>query len=271
MPHPSGLPVRRRSTRTGRARKVSGLFVVCFLKAAPVLAQFSVSPVVLTVPLASQDGQTASGMVSIRNEGDTSLDFHLSTADFDQTKDGTHSYHEPGSTAGGCGPAVRITPDVLSIDTGGSNEVRFDLPGIGPRKSCWFMLFVESPTRLETGVLINQRIGVKVFGVAPGSGPGGELLHAEIVDRTDGLQLELEYANSGDAPARPSGAVEIRDFRGNVVASTFVHPFTVLPGSVRNLAVELPADLDPGRYLAVPLLDFGGNHLAGTHVHFTIP
>ncbi|MCL7960210.1 MAG: hypothetical protein M8861_08465, partial [marine benthic group bacterium] len=65
--------------------------------------------------------------------------------------------------------------------------------------------------------------------------------------------------------------VEVRDFRGTVVASSAVRAFTVLPGSKRQLAVRLPDELAPGQYLAVPMLDFGGEYLAGTQIPFRVP
>jgi hypothetical protein len=255
----------------GRTGHAFGLLAcVALLAPSSGLAQFSVSPVILTLPR-EVDGGTSVGVFSIRNESEGSLEFRLQSVDFDQSPEGNHTYFPSGSHASSCGDDVRITPDALSVEARQSQHVRFEIPG-GPRdESCWFMIFVESPATSESGVVINQRIGVKVFGIGESTSPGGEF-HAGSIVEEDGIRsVALEYANPGGAPAWPVGSVEVRDFRGTVVASSAVRPFTVLPGSKRQLAVELPDDIAPGQYLAIPMLDFGGEYLAGTQIPFRVP
>jgi hypothetical protein len=198
------------------------------------------------------------GLLSIRNEGEESLEFRLQAVDFDQSSEGGHSYLPSGSHPSSCGKDVRITPEALAVDAGQSQQVRFEIPGGSPNESCWCMVFIESPATSESGVVINQRIGVKVFGIGNSTAPGGEFHSGSVVEEDGVRSVALEYGNPGDAPAWPVGSVEVRDFRGTVVASSAVRPFTVLPGSKRQLVVELPGELEPGRYLAVPMLDFGG-------------
>ncbi len=259
------------TSQAGRTRVAFGLFA-CFALLAPSIgqAQFSVSPVILTLPR-DVDGGVSVGLLSIRNEGEESLEFRLSAVDFDQSSDGNHTYLPIGSHPHSCGNDVRITPDVLAVGAGQSQHVRFEIPGGPQDESCWFMLFVESPATTESGVVINQRIGVKVFGIGSSTAPGGEFHSGSVVEEDGIRSVALEYGNPGDAPAWPVGSVEVRDFRGTVVASSAVRSFTVLPGSKRQLVVELPDELDPGRYLAVPMLDFGGEYLAGTQIPFRVP
>lgn len=258
-------------SRAGRTRIAFGL-LACVACAAPSSgrAQYSVSPVILTLPR-NVDGNASVGLLSIRNESEGSLEFRLQSVDFDQSPEGEHSYLPSGSHPNSCGDDVRITPDALSVEVGQSQQVRFEIPG-GPRdESCWFMIFVESPATSESGVVINQRIGVKVFGIGESTSPGGEFHAGSIVEEDGNRSVALEYANPGGAPAWPVGSVDVRDFRGTVVASSAVRPFTVLPGSKRHLAVELPDDLAPGQYLAVPMFDYGGEYLAGTQIPFRVP
>lgn len=258
-------------SRTGRTRVAFGLLAcVTLLAPSNSRAQFSVSPVILTVPR-DVAGSASAGLLSIRNEGEESLEFRLLAVDFDQSPEGEHSYLPSGAHPSSCGEDVGITPDALSVEAGQSQQVRFEIPGGPEDESCWFMIFVESPTTAATGVVINQRIGVKVFGVGPSTVPGGEFHSGSIVEDDGVRSVALEFENSGGAPAWPVGSVEIRDFRGTVVASSAVRPFTVLPGSRRQLAVELPDELTAGQYLAVPMFDFGGEYLAGTQIPFRVP
>lgn len=258
-------------SQAGRTRVVFGLFAcAAFLAPSSGQAQFSVSPVIVTLPREVDSG-TSVGLVSIRNESEGSLEFRLQSVDFDQSPEGDHTYFPSGSHANSCGDDVRITPDALSVEAGQSQQVRFEIPGGPGDESCWFMIFVESPATTESGVVINQRIGVKVFGIGESTSPGGEFRAGSIVEEDGSRSVELEYANPGGAPAWPVGTVEVRDFRGTVVASSAVRAFTVLPGSKRQLAVRLPDQLAPGQYLAVPMLDFGGEYLAGTQIPFRVP
>ena len=161
-------------SRAGRTHVAFGL-LACIALLAPSSgrAQFSVSPVILTLPRQA-DGDASVGLLSIRNESEGSLEFRLQTVDFDQSPEGDHTYRPSGSHPSSCGDDVRITPDALSVEARQSQQVRFEIPG-GPRdESCWFMIFVESPATSESGVVINQRIGVKVFGIGDATSPGGE-------------------------------------------------------------------------------------------------
>ncbi|MDT8435784.1 MAG: hypothetical protein RRA92_03410, partial [Gemmatimonadota bacterium] len=215
--------------------------------------------------------RTAAGAVHVRNEGDRSLAVRLTVADFTQSEDGRHAFLPAGSDPRGCGPDIRVTPEAASIPAGASEQIRFHVAGAPADRSCWFLLFVEHPAPSGSGVLIRQRIGVKVFAVPPGAAPGGEIAAGEVSDTGEARSLSFRYRNPGDAPARPSGSVEVRDFRGGLVATSQVRGFTVLPESARRVEVELPAGLAPGRYLAVPVLDFGGEYLAGAQFPFRVP
>ncbi len=254
----------------GRALTASGLLGCVLVPPPPAAAQYSVSPVIVSVPR-EPAGASSSGMLAIRNEGAEPMHFRLFVADFDQSFEGVHDFFEPGTHPGSCGDGVRVTPDVLSIDPGQTARVRFEVPGGAFRESCWSMVFVESPTTSDAGVTINQRIGVKLFGVGAGTAPGGEV-DAEVTTLDDGSRVvTLDYRNPGKAPARPAGSIEFRDYRGTRVASAVVRPFTVLPDGRRRVVVEVPPDLASGRYLAIPVLDFGGDQLAGTQVPFSVP
>ena len=261
----------RSNSRPGRTRVASGL-VACFAFLVPTIgqAQFSVSPLIVTLPRDAEGGASV-GLLSIRNEGEESLEFRLQIVDFDQSSEGGHSYLQSGTHPNSCGEDVRITPDALAVAAGQSQQVRFEIPGGPQDESCWFMVFVESPSTSAAGVVINQRIGVKVFGIGDSTTPGGEFHSGSVVEEDGVRSVSLEYENPGNAPAWPSGTVEVRDFRGTVVASSDVRAFTVLPGSKRQLKVDLSGELDPGRYLAVPMLDFGGEYLAGTQIPFRVP
>ena len=105
---------------------------------------------ILTLPR-DVDGGASVGLLSIQNEGEESLEFRLQAVDLDQSSEGIHSYFPIGSHPGSCGDDIRITPDAQSVGARQSQHVRFEIPGGPENESCWFMVFVESPPRLNPG------------------------------------------------------------------------------------------------------------------------
>lgn len=96
-------------------------------------------------------------------------------------------------------------------------------------------------------------------------------VYAVDFDQDRDGEVAFAFRNPGDWPLRPSGAVEIRDAGGAVVATAPVPAFSVLPEHERRLRVSLPLEsAAPGRYLAVPILDFGADYLAGAQADFRI-
>jgi hypothetical protein len=133
------------------------------------------------------------------------------------------------------------------------------------------MVFVETPSTSGNGVRINQRIGVKLYGLSAGAEPDGSLTTAEAADNGDAVDISFVFSNPGDWPVRPEGSVEIRDLNGSVMAAIPVPSFSVLPNREREIHVAVPVgDLPSGRYLAVPILDFGAEFLAGAQLDFRV-
>jgi hypothetical protein len=81
---------------------------------------------------------------------------------------------------------------------------------------------------------------------------------------------EVEFENTGEGPLRPEGEIELRTVGGEVVGVLDVPAFSVLPGRIRRASVPVELDLTPGEYLAIPILDFGGDYLAGGQARFSV-
>ena len=70
-----------------------------------------------------------------------------------------------------------------------------------------------------------------------------------------------------DQDPRDEGATQDRTRRPVVVP---VESFSVLPGHERMVEIPLEADLAPGRYLAIPVLEYGDDGLMGAQVAFRV-
>lgn len=261
------------------ARRIAStrrLALLCLMAAAGVglaspssaSAQYSVNPVI--VQLAA--GDTAeTGTIEVRNEGTRALQLRLYAADFEQAPEGRHTYLPWGEHERSCRDRLEVTPDVVSVPPGGSRTVRLRMEPGPSEPTCWSVVFVESPSRTQTGVFVNLRIGVKVYGLAGFPSLDGALAEAQVKTEEETPALSFAFQNNGDWPLRPEGEVEIRRFDGELVHTLPLEAFSVLPHHSRRLTIELPGPLEAGRYLAVPILDYGGKYLAGSQVAFRLP
>jgi hypothetical protein len=222
-----------------------------------------VQPVIVTLVSSSADGGT---VVTVTNEGRSELSFDFYVGDFDQDEDGEHGFFDAGSHARSCAERITVLPNGATLAPGERRQIQIRLrPGT---ETCWSLLFVESAVRTAGGARVGQRIGVKVYGVPEGAPAVGELTKVEA--STDGQSIDLEFENTGLGPLRPEGRLEIRSFAGVIMRTVEIEPFSVLPEHRRRLTVQFGEPLPAGRYVAVPILDYGGEYLAGGQATFEV-
>lgn len=238
------------------------------LVAAPASAQFSVRPVIVQLS-AVEAGDVA--VVHVTNEGERTLEFRIHAADFDQRESGDHRFLEPGTHERSCSDALSVFPDRVTLGPGERQDVRLTMTLEPGSRTCWSLVFVETRSGASSGIRVGQRIGVKVYGAAADAVPEGEITRVEVGAAGDSANVRVDFRNTGDAPLRPEGELEIRTFRGEVLERIGIEPFSVLPGHLRRVAVPFAADLPSGRYLAVPILDFGADYLAGGQAVLRVP
>ena len=148
------------------------------------------------------------------------------------------------------------------LAAGESRELRLEMSD--PTDPCWAVVFVQTSSAAPGGISVAQRVGVKVF--AGNNGPS--TLNAEIIGvaatpAPDGIAVTFEFRNSSASAVRPSGSVQLRTASGESLAEVPVDPFSVLPGRTRRIETFIAATPPAGRYVVVPVLDFGGDYLAG--------
>lgn len=243
----------------------SCLIVMLLLAAGamPARAQFSALPGVLHLG-AEDDADIA--VVQVRNEGERPLQLRMYLSDYDQAEDGAYVFQAPGAVSGSCAGRISFFPDNALLEPGERQEIQVRIEAGGD--ACWSLLFIESAPEGSGQVRIANRIGVRVLN-APASLTRDGGLAAVTAAQTDSLEVELLFSNTGAAPVELRGTIEIRDLAGSIVASIAVGPLGVLPAHARRFSAVLPS-LPPGDYLAVPILDFGADWLAGGQALFTV-
>lgn len=242
-----------------RGRSVVLAAVMALALGAPAAAQFSAQPVILEL---RTEVTPSVAVFHVRNESNDPLQLRVYASDYDQPAGGGTVFLDLGTHERTCADRIEVFPDNLLLPPRAAGEVRIRMaPG---DSTCWSLVFAQSVTRSADGIQIAQRIGVRVYGVAPGARTEGEVRHVAVATETDGSRaIDIEFGNTGTAPLRPSGEVEVRTEGGKVVAVVPVAPFSVLPGRAGRTRIPLDAGLSPGSYLLIPILDFGGDYLAG--------
>lgn len=231
-------------------------------------AQISVQPVIVELRVA---GASAATSFLVRNEATESLAMQVYASDFDQPVEGGHTFLPAGQHARSCAGRVQFFPESFELPARGAQEVRLSMAP-GPA-TCWSLVFVQTVPGGGDAIAVAQRIGVKVYGVDPAAAPAGELraVAVEPDPEAPGMRLRLDFENQGEDPLRPEGELEVRSMDGDVLGVAPIPAFSVLPGRVRRTLVPLDLQLPPGEYLAIPILDFGAEYLAGGQAVFRVP
>lgn len=239
--------------------------LVALLVGVEAKAQISVSPVIMQLPV---EAEVVDGTISVSNAGTAQLSVRFYVGDFEQDEAGDNSFGEIGSFGSSCGDRIRVHPDAASLLPGETQRVRVEIePGA---ESCWSAVFFETVDVTLDGTLVRQRIAAKVYGFRADARVEGEVTRVSTEATGSGRKLVLNFRNTGEAPLRPEGVLEIRSFAGEVVATAEIKAFSVLPGRDRSLEMPIPTLPGAGEYIAVPVLDFGGAYLTGGQVVFEV-
>jgi hypothetical protein len=260
--------VQLRCGRSWGRRLVALAFVASAATTAPAAAQVSATPAI--VRLTGTDSEQVA-LIQVRNEGSRQAELRFYLGDFDQANGGDYRFLPYGSTPHSCGDRLSLVPDGAALLPGERQEIQIRL---GPADDvCWAMVFVESAPQGTGAVRVAERIGIRVMQVPDRARRDAEVDGVEVrfAPRGDSLAVIAGVRNTGDAPLEIRGRIEIRDAGGTILHTAPFGPMGVLPGAVRRVTVKLPAGLEAGQYLAVPIVDFGGDFLAGDQAVFTVP
>ncbi|GAC1654730.1 MAG: hypothetical protein NVS4B3_18980 [Gemmatimonadaceae bacterium] len=241
--------------------------LIVFALAAPSKssAQFSVTPVIVQL-----DGSRPSDAATVRvtNAGQGPLQFRFYLSDFEQLPNGDHTFIPSGQQANTCAARLHIEPEGAALLPGERQDIRLRMTG-GPA-TCWSIVFAETRAPNARGVVVGQRVGVKVYGVNPSASREGEVSSVVVTSHPE-RAVTFDFRSGGSAPLRPRGRVEIRRPSGETIASEDIEPFSVLPGRIRRIVVPIRASLPRGQYLAIPVLDLDATYLAGGQAPFGVP
>ena len=255
------------------------------LWACPVEAGFSVAPLRFEFEL--EKGRTGTASIRVSNNGEKPVSVKVYQNDFRVDLVNQDIILAPGKCKRGCAEWMSISPLNLDLGPKESKNVRITLTVPEDAKGTyWAIVFVEQsskPTpirKLKGGysfqVNVKPRWLVRIHENIPGTADKkGRITDISLSPQAEKnpLKIAVEFENTGNTLLRCNGRVEIRDAEGNDVETVQIGSkgrFSVYPDGKRLVSGSLSGKLSPGDYIALAIVDYGGEELVAGELEFEV-
>ncbi|MCI0436568.1 MAG: hypothetical protein L0271_23465 [Gemmatimonadetes bacterium] len=226
-----------------------------------------------------QPGSRTAGSIRVTNETDRVVQAFIEIDDWDRDDTGANRFFPSGTLPQSCRERLKVFPMTLRLEPRASETLRVTIDDAADAASCWGIVFVQAneprPQLVGSGITYVIRTGIKVYVQRGDARRDGAIEEVRINERAAGeprsaREAEVVFHNLGEAHLKTSGSLEVRRSDNSLVAKLEVPEFRSVPGAVRRLKLELPAGLAPGSYVALALLDYGGQEIAAGQIEFQV-
>jgi len=239
-------------------------------------------------------GEICAESVYIVNESDTPQNVRIEAVDW--MPGGSQEYLPPGTLDRSLAPWLTFWPSEVSVDPGEAAEIHVEVsPPPTVKGFYWGVLFLRLETQPVAGsqaqIGMNVILAVRVFADTGDGVPEGRITNfsCKPLDTGEQMLFTLEFENTGITRLYLAGTIQIRDISGDVVReidlcggmslpgtkNRFVAVLTAIPrekgpGEENIEAAEPQPPLPPGSYVAIAIIDYGGDSLIGAQLPFSI-
>jgi hypothetical protein len=246
----------------------------------------SVSPP--TVRFNLKSGTSQSKNIKITNDTDFPKTFQIKAQDYlaDDINREAQTSIVPEDYKYGLKKWLYVTPSLVTIQPGqkANINVLLDVPaGDEFAHAAWSLIIIDEvkdrkelniPTAgsgaVGLGILPSMGFGIFVYQNPPNVKNNAVELTGYAIDPTK-KKITMKASNKGDGIGFCTYYVELLNMATGETFKIPVQTATLLPGSTRELAIELPA-LSSGSYNALGVLDFGSKEYVETaELDFAIP
>lgn len=257
------------------------LALACGLAGIPwAWAQIGISGLSMDVTI--PPGGTFTGSLTVINRSPQPRQFTVELRDYDRDIHGGLVVLPAGTHPRSLAKfIVAITPLTFTLRPEQRQQINFNIK-IPPqeRGPHWGALAISSPLppsnpqqgpisiTAEEQFLFRVRQTDPTNAVNKGRLTGMQVL---LPDQSKPLRVLIDYENIGTTFQELRGEVRIINARGDIVAKVAINPSPVLPGGKLRLEVPLEQKLPSGNYVAVAIIDFGGDSLLGAQARFKVP
>lgn len=266
------------------------LFASLFLAPSALSGQLVVEDLEVHLTVKAGSSVNLSALVPIKNELEYAQQVRITLEDWSRDSVGANVFLPYKSTAGTCGDRLQVFPADLRIDAKSQQDMRVVYTPAPSDTGCWAIAFIESvnapkpnPASQGSHLIVDVRTGVKVYVHREQEVRAG-LLDDAFVDAfwrrreaTSGWrdtvlvhEAHTRFTNTGTAHLRVRSKIELRDADAKLIRTDEGAEYYMLPGSAVTMRFTLPT-LPKGDYIAIILLDFGGDEISAAQVEFAVP
>ncbi len=260
------------------------MLILISLLALKLEAQIGVSA--LSVDLKLPPGGSFTGAYEVINNSQQSRKFTIEIKDYDRNLDGGLVLLPPATHPRSLAKFLSVTPTEFTLAPGQKRTITFtvQIPGTerGPN---WTAIVATSlysspaPASPQTDQQQQPPIGVqigtaeqfvtKIRRTDPTNAVNrGRILsvRALLPERDKPLRIATEYENSGTTFQQLKVEMRIVNAKGEVVRQRHLSDVVLLPGGKQRIEIAVTPALTPGTYLALVIIDFGGDVLLAGQV-----
>jgi len=264
---------------------------------------FNVMP--MTVELTASAGESYTGSIEVNNSNGEALEpVRVYMEDWDRKPNGDLINMMAGSLARSCSGWLSLNPTQFDVPLHGAIDVKytFAVPANASGSYWTFILFegVKKPTSppgekdgVQLFIGANIRYAVKfVINVNNGRTVQGKITEISVAPPAAGavpvsgaptiknaanlpknvpLVAKIVFSNTGNTYVKPVGFFEIRNLDGETVLRKDIGQFNVFPGGDKWIIEPIEKELSPGEYIAMAVLDYGGDSLVAGESRFISP
>lgn len=230
-------------------------------------------------------GENYTGSFQVRNIGEEPENIEVYLMDWNKNVYGEVHFVKARTMPQSLAEWVEFFPSNFVLEKGKRQEIKFTvtIPRAerGPHWTAFFVRGEPKPVgefEFESGGKSSLAVGVGYAiglcqvdserAVAKAKITNMRIIPANPEDSPMKVKVELE--NTGTTFLRPWGRVEFRDEKGATVDKVDIKRFRILPEAKRILEIPYEGKLKPGRYLALAIIDFGGDYLVAGQRKFEI-
>lgn len=197
--------------------------------------------------------------------------------DMDMNQVGETTYVAPGTMKESVSPWTTVTPSEIELGPEETKQVRYTIqvPANAAPGTHWAMLMFEGqePNAKpgKTLAAFHIRVGHTIYvDVKPGKVEGNisGIFDEAPKSETGFYQMGVQYTNSGNSATGVQGRVEVRDAKGELVATFPLELMVALPGHTVLLRHSWSGPVPKGQYSALVILQDAveGRDLVADHV-----
>lgn len=245
-------------------------------------AAFNVSP--MTKEISAQPGESYVGEITVFNAGGPAKALKVFAKNLFRASDGNYIDLRDKAERS-CAGWLSLEQTRLTVAADGSAPIKYsfrvpeDASG-----TYWTYIMVEgevrpanpaeAPRKIQVAINTRLRIGVRfVVNVAGGRAREAEISRFTVArsgdDPHSGYTSQIEFRNTGNYFIKTKGYIEIRTVEGEVAGHEEIEEFASLPGQEWNLETPIESQLPPGEYIALAVLDYGGDSLIAGEARFS--